>query len=135
MKKKNIRLKYRFQYKVYFDTDKVFVRRYGKNILIYSYHLMPLNSINAEKVGLVEPRNMNPKIKDMELDPLYDSVKRIVNGCTSTSFVQRTLNIGYSRAANIIDQLKAKGDFPTPHLAVKRGKKKHQIQLLVKHHI
>jgi DNA segregation ATPase FtsK/SpoIIIE-like protein len=44
-------------------------------------------------------------------DPLFDDVKRIVleTKKASASFLQRSLRIGYSRAARLIDMLEDKG--------------------------
>lgn len=48
---------------------------------------------------------------DTEEDPLYEEAKEIVikNGKASSSFLQRKLRIGYSRAARLIDMLEESG--------------------------
>lgn len=50
-------------------------------------------------------------IASSELDELYDQAYEIIHseGKTSISYIQRRLNIGYNRAANIIEQLEANG--------------------------
>ena len=50
-------------------------------------------------------------IDSSELDELYDQAYEIIHaeGKTSISYIQRRLNIGYNRAANIIEQLEANG--------------------------
>jgi S-DNA-T family DNA segregation ATPase FtsK/SpoIIIE len=49
--------------------------------------------------------------EDEDLDKLFDAAKEevITSGKASTSYLQRKLSIGYSRAAKIIDQLEEKG--------------------------
>lgn len=44
-------------------------------------------------------------------DPLYEQAKDVVlsTGNASTTFLQRKLKLGYARAANLIDQLEARG--------------------------
>ena len=44
-------------------------------------------------------------------DPLYEQAKEVVlsTGNASTTFLQRKLKLGYARAANLIDQLEARG--------------------------
>ena len=53
---------------------------------------------------------------DMVLDALYDEAKQIVlnDNKTSISYLQRKLQIGYNRSANIIEQLEAKGVLSAP---------------------
>ncbi len=48
---------------------------------------------------------------EVVLDPLYEEAKQVVlaDSKTSISYLQRKLQIGYNRSANIIDQLEAKG--------------------------
>lgn len=49
--------------------------------------------------------------KQKEHDPMFEVAKElaITTGIASTSFLQRRLSVGYSRAARIIDQLEAAG--------------------------
>ena len=53
----------------------------------------------------------------IELDSLYDKAKEIVltDRKTSISYLQRKLQIGYNRSANIIDQLEKMGVLSTPN--------------------
>ncbi len=48
---------------------------------------------------------------DGETDELYEEAKRIMlsDGKTSISYIQRRLGIGYNKAANIIEQMEARG--------------------------
>jgi S-DNA-T family DNA segregation ATPase FtsK/SpoIIIE len=48
---------------------------------------------------------------DAELDPLYDSAVRIVADTRrcSTSWLQRKLNLGYNRAARIVEVMEKRG--------------------------
>jgi len=52
-----------------------------------------------------------------ELDPLYEQAKDVVlsDNKTSISYLQRKLQIGYNRAANIIEQLEANGILSAPN--------------------
>jgi S-DNA-T family DNA segregation ATPase FtsK/SpoIIIE len=54
---------------------------------------------------------------DIELDSLYEEAKNIVltDNKTSISYLQRKLQIGYNRSANIIEQLEAKGVLSAPN--------------------
>jgi len=54
---------------------------------------------------------------DIELDALYEEAKNIVltDNKTSISYLQRKLQIGYNRSANIIEQLEAKGVLSAPN--------------------
>ena len=51
------------------------------------------------------------------LDPLYEDAKQVVlsDNKTSISYLQRKLQIGYNRSANIIEQLEAKGVLSSPN--------------------
>ena len=53
----------------------------------------------------------------IELDALYEEAKSIVltDNKTSISYLQRKLQIGYNRSANIIEQLEAKGVLSAPN--------------------
>ncbi|UFH58309.1 FtsK/SpoIIIE family DNA translocase [Sulfurovum mangrovi] len=54
---------------------------------------------------------------DIDLDPLYEEAKAVVlnDNKTSISYLQRKLQIGYNRSANIIDQLEAMGVLSEPN--------------------
>jgi len=54
---------------------------------------------------------------DMELDPLFEKAKEVVlsDKKTSISYLQRKLQIGYNRSANIIEQLEAMGILSSPN--------------------
>jgi len=53
----------------------------------------------------------------LDLDPLYEQAKDVImtDGKTSISYLQRKLQIGYNRSANIIEQLEAKGVLSSPN--------------------
>jgi len=55
--------------------------------------------------------------EEIVLDPLYEEAKQVVltDNKTSISYLQRKLQIGYNRSANIIDQLEAKGVLSAPN--------------------
>ncbi|WP_457606571.1 DNA translocase FtsK 4TM domain-containing protein [Nitratifractor sp.] len=55
--------------------------------------------------------------EEMELDPLYEQAKEIVltDKKTSISYLQRRLQIGYNRSANLIDQLERTGILSAPN--------------------
>ena len=54
---------------------------------------------------------------EIVLDPLYEDAKQVVlnDNKTSISYLQRKLQIGYNRSANIIEQLEAKGVLSAPN--------------------
>ena len=54
---------------------------------------------------------------EIELDSLYEEAKQVVlnDNKTSISYLQRKLQIGYNRSANIIEQLEAKGVLSAPN--------------------
>lgn len=54
---------------------------------------------------------------EIDLDPLYEEAKAVVlnDKKTSISYLQRKLQIGYNRSANIIDQLEATGVLSEPN--------------------
>jgi S-DNA-T family DNA segregation ATPase FtsK/SpoIIIE len=54
---------------------------------------------------------------DIDLDPLYEDAKEVVlsDKKTSISYLQRKLQIGYNRSANIIEQLEAMGVLSAPN--------------------
>ncbi len=53
----------------------------------------------------------------MELDPLFEEAKQVIltDNKTSISYLQRKLQIGYNRSANIIEQLEAMGILSEPN--------------------
>jgi len=55
--------------------------------------------------------------EEIVLDPLYEEAKMVVlnDNKTSISYLQRKLQIGYNRSANIIEQLEAKGVLSAPN--------------------
>ncbi len=55
--------------------------------------------------------------KSIDLDPLYEEAKAVVlaDKKTSISYLQRKLQIGYNRSANIIEQLEATGVLSAPN--------------------
>ena len=61
--------------------------------------------------------NSDTQDADMELDPLFEEAKQIVltDNKTSISYLQRKLQIGYNRSANIIEQLEAMGILSEPN--------------------
>ena len=54
---------------------------------------------------------------DIAVDPLFEDAKNIVlnDQKTSISYLQRKLQIGYNRSANIVEQLEAKGILSAPN--------------------
>ena len=54
---------------------------------------------------------------EVDLDPLFEEAKQIVlkDKKTSISYLQRKLQIGYNRSANIIEQLEAMGILSAPN--------------------
>jgi len=56
-------------------------------------------------------------IGDLDLDPLFEEAKKIVltDRKTSISYLQRKLQIGYNRSANIIEQLEQAGVLSPPN--------------------
>ncbi|HED1008788.1 TPA: cell division protein FtsK [Campylobacter coli] len=62
---------------------------------------------DQQSMGVTSSESMN----NGEYDELYEDAKRVIlsDGKTSISYLQRKLNIGYNRAANIIDQLTESG--------------------------
>ena len=54
---------------------------------------------------------------EIDLDPLYEDAKEVVlsDKKTSISYLQRKLQIGYNRSANIIEQLEAMGVLSAPN--------------------
>ena len=65
-----------------------------------------------EILNFVDEKEMNENSKNQgDKDELYQSALNIVKseGKASTSFLQRKLQIGYNRAARIIDMMEAEG--------------------------
>ena len=66
-----------------------------------------------EILNFADEKEVNEKNKDnSETDELYNEALEIIKSerKASTSFLQRKLQIGYNRAARIIDQMEAKGE-------------------------
>ncbi|MCW8821765.1 MAG: DNA translocase FtsK, partial [Sulfurovum sp.] len=61
--------------------------------------------------------NSDTQSGDIELDPLFEEAKQVVltDNKTSISYLQRKLQIGYNRSANIIEQLEAMGILSEPN--------------------
>jgi S-DNA-T family DNA segregation ATPase FtsK/SpoIIIE len=61
--------------------------------------------------------NADTQEGDIDLDPLFEDAKQIVltDNKTSISYLQRKLQIGYNRSANIIEQLEAMGILSEPN--------------------
>jgi len=57
------------------------------------------------------------KDAEIELDPLFEEAKNVIltDNKTSISYLQRKLQIGYNRSANIIEQLEAMGVLSEPN--------------------
>ncbi|GAX87892.1 DNA segregation ATPase FtsK/SpoIIIE, S-DNA-T family [Lebetimonas natsushimae] len=74
-----------------------------------SYDLIFLNTLDEETQNL-------EKI-DEDLDELFEEAKKIIltEKRTSISYLQRRLNIGYNRAANIIEQMERMGILSKPN--------------------
>ncbi|MGJ0158614.1 DNA translocase FtsK [Campylobacter coli] len=68
---------------------------------------------DQQSMGVTSSESMN----NGEYDELYEDAKRVIlsDGKTSISYLQRKLNIGYNRAANIIDQLTESGVLSEPN--------------------
>ena len=65
-----------------------------------------------EILNFVDEKEINENKKNQgDKDELYDSAVDIIKseGKASTSFLQRKLQIGYNRAARIIDMMEAEG--------------------------
>jgi len=64
-----------------------------------------------------EAENSKTTDKNVELDPLFEEAKKVVSEdrkC-SISYLQRKLQIGYNRSANIVEQLESKGILSAPN--------------------
>jgi len=100
--------------------------RYGSPILIENENfpnwtgiLMPATLFDAEE-GVVDEKQVDPEKDEAQLlpdecvdvdDELYEKAVEVVRreDKASTSFVQRNLQIGYNRAARIIEQMENNG--------------------------
>ncbi len=72
--------------------------------------LLQLSNLNEETTNFKVSEQKSISILD-EIDPLFEDAARIIvtQQRGSTSLIQRTFSIGYSRAGQIIDQLEAAG--------------------------
>lgn len=70
-----------------------------------------------ERFLLVGGGAQNENDSDIVLDVLYEDAKEVIltDKKTSISYLQRKLQIGYNRSANIIEQLEAKGVLSEPN--------------------
>ncbi len=68
---------------------------------------------DQQSMGVTSSESIN----NGEYDELYEDAKRVIlsDRKTSISYLQRKLNIGYNRAANIIDQLTESGVLSEPN--------------------
>lgn len=68
---------------------------------------------DQQSMGVTSSESIN----NGEYDDLYEDAKRVIlsDGKTSISYLQRKLNIGYNRAAKIIDQLTESGVLSEPN--------------------
>jgi len=64
-----------------------------------------------DEITLNDVNNTTNKNSDEDVDELYNQALEIIKteGKASTSFLQRKLQIGYNRAARIIDMMEEKG--------------------------
>lgn len=63
------------------------------------------------------PSNLSDEVLDGEIDELFEDAKQVIltEGKTSISYIQRRLQIGYNRAARIIEQLEKIGILSEPN--------------------
>lgn len=75
-----------------------------------------------EQVTEAPPEDIGDLLGGGETDSLYDQAVAIVtrDGRASTSYVQRRLQIGYNRAARLIEQMEEQGVISPPNHAGKR---------------
>ena len=68
-------------------------------------------------VGGASANSSDKSNEEIVLDPLYEEAKSVVlnDQKTSISYLQRKLQIGYNRSANIIEQLEFKGVLSAPN--------------------
>jgi S-DNA-T family DNA segregation ATPase FtsK/SpoIIIE len=74
-------------------------------------------------MGFVEEKNYDLNINEnLEKDQLYKNAIELVKseGKASTSFLQRKLQIGYNRAARIVDMMEEEGIVSKPNHVGKR---------------
>ena len=64
-----------------------------------------------EEITTIKDKSINDDNSNDEQDELYDDAVKIVKTekKASTSFLQRKLQIGYNRAARIVDQMESSG--------------------------
>ena len=77
-----------------------------------------------EILNFVDEKEINKNNKDnSETDELYNEALEIIKSerKASTSFLQRKLQIGYNRAARIIDQMEANGEVSKANHVGKRS--------------
>ena len=77
---------------------------------------------SAESVEGADGFTLNGGHAGREADPLYDRAVQIVleSKRATTSFVQRRLQIGYNRAANLLEAMEEAGIISKPNPAGKR---------------
>ncbi|MSN96743.1 DNA translocase FtsK [Campylobacter sp. FMV-PI01] len=76
-------------------------------------------AVYDEKFLAEENTQLNSDFNEdnLELDPLYEKAKEIVlsDNKTSISYIQRRLNIGYNKAATLVEQLEITGVLSQPN--------------------
>ena len=80
-----------------------------KYIFFYIFIILITNSSASNKEKIIE--NLKNTKNQGDKDELYQTAVEIIKseGKASTSFLQRKLQIGYNRAARIIDMMEADG--------------------------
>ncbi len=91
-----------------------FLKKAYKTLLNEDISLQPENEVIIKKeqeVVAMPSQEIDFNEDDFDLDSLFQQAvdEVIATGKASTSYLQRRLSIGYSRAAKIIDQLEEKG--------------------------
>ena len=82
-------------------------------IQLSSFALSARKTNSNEALSYADEKELTPNSNDKEnIDELYDSALEIIKSerKASTSFLQRKLQIGYNRAARIIDQMEMNGE-------------------------
>lgn len=81
-----------------------------------------IDAVTQPEVAAGETGDLFGGRRGGENDPLYDQAVAIVleQNRASTSYVQRRLNIGYNRAANLLESMEAAGIVSKPNPAGKR---------------
>ncbi len=81
-----------------------------------------VDAVTEPDIAAGETGDLFGKRKGGESDPLYDEAVAMVleQNRASTSYVQRRLNIGYNRAANLLESMEAAGIVSKPNAAGKR---------------